>query len=156
MANFNVDDEFIRRLAALLEETGLTEIELAEGEHRVRVARTAVVHSSVPAATPQSAPQGASAAASEGPGESAAPANPASHPGALTSPMVGTAYMSPEPGAAPFVKAGDTVAAGDTVLIIEAMKVMNPIRAPKSGTIRDIIVADAQPVEFGEVLLIIE
>ena len=86
----------------------------------------------------------------------AAVADPAKHPGAVTSPMVGTAYLAPEPGAAPFVKVGDRVNKGQTVLIIEAMKVMNPIQAPVAGTVKDILIADGQPVEFGEAMLIIQ
>lgn len=149
MASFDIDGDLVRKLADLLRETGLSEIEFAEGEKRIRVTRPtaaqAVVHAPV-AAVPAAAPVAAAAPA----------ARPANHPGAVTSPMVGTAYLSPEPGAAPFVRVGDTVKAGQTVLIIEAMKVMNPIKAPRGGTVAEILADDAQPVEFGEVLLIIE
>lgn len=149
MASFDIDGDLVRKLADLLRETGLSEIEFAEGEKRIRVTRPtaaqAVVHTPV-AAVPAAAPVAAAAPA----------ARPANHPGAVTSPMVGTAYLSPEPGAAPFVRVGDTVKAGQTVLIIEAMKVMNPIKAPRGGTVAEILADDAQPVEFGEVLLIIE
>lgn len=149
MASFDIDGDLVRKLADLLRETGLSEIEFAEGEKRIRVTRPtaaqAVVHAPV-AAVPAAAPVAAAAPA----------ARPANHPGAVTSPMVGTAYLSPEPGAAPFVRVGDTIKAGQTVLIIEAMKVMNPIKAPRGGTVAEILADDAQPVEFGEVLLIIE
>jgi len=150
MAKFDIDGEFIRKLASLLEETGLTEIEFAEGESRIRVARGG---QTIVAAAPMAA--AAAPAASAAP--AATPASSlASHPGALTSPMVGTAYVAAEPGGAPFVNVGDTVKAGQTVLIIEAMKVMNPIKAPKAGKVTQILVSDAQPVEYGEVLLVIE
>jgi acetyl-CoA carboxylase biotin carboxyl carrier protein len=152
MATFDIDSEFIRKMAGLLEETGLTEIEYAEGERRIRLTRGGMQAQAVFAAPPAMAAAPAPAAAAPAPVAAA----PAQHPGALKSPMVGTAYMAPEPGAQPFVKVGDAVKAGQTVLIIEAMKVMNPIKAPKGGTITQILVSDAQPVEFGEVLLIIE
>ena len=148
MASFDIDGDLVRKLADLLRETGLSEIEFAEGEKRIRVTRptaaqTVAVHAPIAAAA---APVAAAAPA----------AKPANHPGAVTSPMVGTAYAAPEPGSAPFVRVGDTVKAGQTVLIIEAMKVMNPIKAPRGGTVVEILVSDSQPVEFGEVLMIIE
>ncbi|WP_431859282.1 acetyl-CoA carboxylase biotin carboxyl carrier protein [Azospirillum sp.] len=148
MANFDIDGDLIRKLADLLRETGLNEIEFAEGDKSLRVSRGApatsahVVHTAAPAAV-AAAP-------------AATPVKGAAHPGALTSPMVGTAYLAPEPGAAPFAKVGDTVKAGQTVLIIEAMKVMNPIKAPRGGTVTEVAITDGQPVEFGEVLLVIE
>ena len=150
MATFDIDGDLVRKLAGLLDETGLTEIEFAEGEKRIRVTKGAAA----PAFYTQ-APTGAA------PAPAAMTSPPAalgvsSHPGALTSPMVGTAYVSSEPGSPPFVRVGDTVKAGQTVLIIEAMKVMNPIKAPKAGTIAQVLVGDAQPVEFGEVLMTIE
>jgi acetyl-CoA carboxylase biotin carboxyl carrier protein len=150
MATFDIDGDLVRKLAGLLDETGLTEIEFAEGEKRIRVTKGAAA----PAFYTQ-APTGAA------PAPAAMTSPPAalgvsSHPGALTSPMVGTAYVSSEPGSPPFVRVGDTVKAGQTVLIIEAMKVMNPIKAPKAGTVSQILVGDAQPVEFGEVLMTIE
>ena len=139
----------VRELAALLDETGLTEIEVEQGGLRVRVAR-------------QHAPQGAHAAVAVPATPAAAPlaaaglVDPAQHPGVVTSPMVGTAYRAPEPGAKPFIEVGSTVEAGATLLIIEAMKTMNQIPAPRAGTVVQILFEDAQPVEFGEPLLIIE
>lgn len=141
-------DQLIRELADLLNETGLTEIEIEDEELRVRVVRSSNVG---PAIAVAPVPAGDSPAA----GEPAA-AEVASHPGTIVSPMVGTVYMSPEPGAQPFVKAGAKVEEGQTLMIIEAMKVMNPIPAPRSGTVTEIFVSDAQPVEFDEPLLIIE
>jgi acetyl-CoA carboxylase biotin carboxyl carrier protein len=144
-----VDRELIRELAALLEETGLTEIEIERSGLRVRVARGREVTHVIGAGHAIAA--GAAAPASPG-----SPPDTANHPGAVTSPMVGTAYMSPSPGAKPFVDVGSKVAAGDTLLIVEAMKTMNQIPAPRSGTVTKIMIEDAQPVEFGEPLMIIE
>jgi acetyl-CoA carboxylase biotin carboxyl carrier protein len=151
MAKFEMDTEFVRKLAQILHETHLGEIELADGDKRIRVARPAVV------AAPMVAPV---AAAAPGPAASAA-ASPANtdlgkHPGAVTSPMVGTAYLAPEPGKPNFVSVGDKVTAGQTLLIIEAMKTFNPIKATKAGTVTQILVANARPVEFGEPLMIVE
>jgi acetyl-CoA carboxylase biotin carboxyl carrier protein len=140
-----IDKELIRELAQLLDETKLTEIEIERDGLRVRVGRGATA---VAAAAPALAPAAAVAAA--------APADPAKHPGAVTSPMVGTAYMGPAPGAKPFIDVGSKVVAGETLLIIEAMKTMNQIPAPRSGTVTKILIEDAQPVEFGEPLMIIE
>jgi len=158
MGNMNFEGEFIRKLAELLNETGLTEIELEEGDKRIRVAKQIqqAVSMAAPAYAAMPAPQAAAPAAG---GSALAPVDETAlgkHPGALKSPMVGTAYRASEPGAAPFVNVGDAVKQGQTVLIIEAMKVMNPIKAPKSGTITHLLVEDAQPVEYGEVLLVIE
>jgi acetyl-CoA carboxylase biotin carboxyl carrier protein len=153
MATFDIDGDLVRKLAGLLDETGLTEIEFAEGEKRIRVTKGGTApafYSQAPAGV------GQVPAAGTAPSAAAAALGVSSHPGALTSPMVGTAYVSSEPGAPAFVRVGDTVKAGQTVLIIEAMKVMNPIKAPKAGVVSQILVADAQPVEFGEVLMIIE
>lgn len=149
MASFDIDGDLVRKLAELLRETGLSEIEFAEGEKRIRVTRPTA---------PQAAAAHAPVAAAPVPVVvTAAPAaRPGNHPGAVTSPMVGTAYTAAEPGGTPFVRPGDVVKAGQTVLIIEAMKVMNPIKAPRGGTVTEVMVSDAQPVEFGEVLLIIE
>ena len=137
-----LDKDLIRDLAALLDETGLTEIEWTRGDRTVRVARQ-------PAAAAAPAPV-------EPAREEAAPADSASHAGAVLSPMVGTAYVAPEPGAAPFVEVGARISEGQTVLIVEAMKTMNPIPAPRSGTVRRILVSDGAPVEYGEVLMIVE
>lgn len=149
--------ELIRELAELLDKSTLSEIEVEEDDFRIRVARE------VPSAVSYSAPAMAAAAPAAMPAPAAAPAaeapaaaSPSDHPGAVPAPMVGTAYTAPSPGADPFVKVGDKVKEGDTILIIEAMKVMNQIAAPKSGTVKEIFVADAQPVEFGETLCIIE
>ena len=150
MSSFDLDAEFVRTMAKLLEESGLTEMEYSEGERRIRLSRAAPVAATAAYAVP-AAPIAAAAPVAVAP---ATP--PAQHPGALKSPMVGTAYAASEPGGTPFVKVGDAVKAGQTVLIIEAMKVMNPIKAPKGGTITEILISDAQPVEFGQPLLIIE
>jgi acetyl-CoA carboxylase biotin carboxyl carrier protein len=151
MATFDIDGELIRKLAELLRETGLTEVEFAEGERRIRVTRAAAV-STVTVAAPAAVPAAAVAAPAAGrPGSGAQLA-----PGTVTSPMVGTAYLAAEPGGSPFVRPGDPVKAGQTVMIIEAMKVMNPIKAPRNGTVTQVMIADAQPVEFGEPLLVIE
>lgn len=147
-----VDHDLIRELANLLEETGLTEIEVERDGIRVRVARGREVSHVVGGVVPAAAPPSAAAVALAPP----AAADPASHPGLVTSPMVGTAYLGPEPGAMPFVDVGSKVVAGDTLLIVEAMKTMNQIPAPRSGTVTQILVDDAQPVEFGEPLMIIE
>ena len=150
MATFELDSEFVRKLAELLGETGLTEIEYAEGEKRIRLSRAA------PAAM-MAAPVAVAAPVAAAPvAAPVAAVPPAQHPGAVKSPMVGTAYLAPEPGANTFVKVGDAVKVGQTLLIIEAMKVMNPIKATKAGTVTQIQVGDTQPVEYGEVLLIIE
>ncbi len=150
---FELDRELIRELAKLLDETGLTEIEIERGGHRIRVARTGtVLQTAVTAAT--APPVGSGAAAAET--APAAVGDPSKHPGAVTSPMVGTAYMGPAPGAKPFVDIGSKVAVGQTLLIIEAMKTMNQIPAPRAGTVTQILIQDAQPVEFGETLMIIE
>ena len=142
-----VDHDVIRELAKLLDETGLTEIEYQRDGTSIRVAR----HATAPAgrtfiAEAQPAP----------PPGAPASADPAQHPGAVTSPMVGTVYLAPSPGAKPFVDVGSQVKAGDTLIIIEAMKTMNQIPAPRSGTVTQILVENGQPVEFGEPLIIIE
>ncbi|HUC51524.1 MAG TPA: acetyl-CoA carboxylase biotin carboxyl carrier protein [Xanthobacteraceae bacterium] len=143
-----VDHDVIRELAKLLDETGLTEIEYQRDGTSIRVAR----HAAVPAGRAWAA----EAPAAPAPGAPAASADPAQHPGAVTSPMVGTAYLAPAPGAKPFADVGSQVKAGDTLLIIEAMKTMNQIPAPRSGTVTQILVENGQPVEFGEPLMIIE
>jgi acetyl-CoA carboxylase biotin carboxyl carrier protein len=143
-----VDQELIRDLAGLLKETGLTEIEVERDGARIRIARGGSAQIVAP-----SAPAPVAAAAPAAP---AAPVSDANHPGAVPSPMVGTAFRAPEPGGKPYVDVGDTVRQGDTLLIVEAMKTMNQIPAPRSGKVTKIMVEDGQPVEFGEPLLIIE
>ena len=146
------ESQMIRELADLLNETGLTEIEIEKAGLKIRVART--LHISAAAAPmPSVLPHQTGAAA---PPAAAGGGDPAKHPGAVKSPMVGTAYRSPEPGAATFIEVGSKVSAGDTLLIIEAMKTMNQIPAPKSGTVTAILIENGQPVEFGEPLVIIE
>jgi acetyl-CoA carboxylase biotin carboxyl carrier protein len=148
-----VDVKLVRQLAELLNETGLTEIEVEDDDRKIRVART-VQAAAVAVATP--APVAASAAAPAAPAAAAPAAAPADHPGALKSPMVGTAYLAASPEAAPFVSIGDTVKEGDTILIIEAMKVMNPITATKGGKVTQVLVSNGQPVEFDQPLVVIE
>lgn len=147
-----VDRDLIHELSKLLDETALTEIEIEQDGRRVRVARAPMAAAPVavtakPAAAP--APQPVAESVS-------APFDPAKHPGVVISPMVGTAYAAPEPSAKPFVEVGTTVKAGDTLLIVEAMKTMNQIPAPRAGTVIQILFEDGQPVEYGEPLLIIE
>lgn len=157
-----INEGAIRKLATLLDETGLTEIEVVEGDQVIRVNRGAspAVHSHAHHAVAVAAAVNRNMSADPGTPRQAntdAPSTVAQeHPGAIVSPMVGTAYLAPEPGAATFVKKGDTVRAGDTLLIIEAMKVMNPIKAEKGGTVTQILVDSGKPVEFGEVLMVIE
>ena len=146
----------IKELAELLTETDLTEIEIESGDLRIRVAREVSAVATVVPAAPVAAPTQAPAAAPAAVEEAPAATPTADHPGAVKSPMVGTAYLAPEPGAADFVKVGDQVSEGQTLLIVEAMKTMNPIAAPKSGKVTQIIVHNEQPVEFDEVLMIIE
>jgi len=142
-----VDEEMVRSLARLLDETRLTEIEIEQGGLRVRVARQAAATMAyAPAQEPTRAPLAMPAGALD----------PSQHPGVVASPMVGTAYRAPEPGAKAFCEVGSVVKAGDTLLIIEAMKTLNQIPAPKAGTVAQILFEDAQPVEFGEPLMIIE
>ncbi len=148
MTRIPFDPDAIRALAAVLSETGLTEIEIADKDSRIRVVRAtapAVVAAAPAVAAPASVAQPAAAVPDE-----------ASHPGAVLSPMVGVAYLSPEPGAPPFVAVGQSVTAGQTLLLIEAMKTFNQIRAPKDGTVARILVDNSTPVEYGEVLLILE
>lgn len=149
-----IDEKAIRKLADLLDETGLTEIEVVEGEQAIRVNKGGTF---VPAGTaPMIASMPSDPTVPQAANTKPLPANPAEHPGAVTSPMVGTVYMQAEPGNPPFVKKGDSVSAGDTLLIIEAMKVMNPIKAPKGGTVIQVAVDNGQPVEYGDVLVVIE
>jgi acetyl-CoA carboxylase biotin carboxyl carrier protein len=156
----SIDARLVRKLADILKDTGLSEIEVEHAGLKIRVARELTVAAAptqyvqataAPAYAPAPAPAAAAAPAAE-----ATPA-PAAHAGeAVKSPMVGPVYLSPQPGADAFIKVGDTVSAGQTLLIVEAMKTMNPISAPKAGKVVEILVADAQPVEFGEPLVIVE
>lgn len=145
MPKFEVDEALVRKLAELLEETGLTEIEYAVGDHTVRVARAREAVATMPAPAAPSAP---AAAAPDAPA--------AARHGVVTAPMVGVVYVAPEPGAEPFIKVGDTVTEGQTLLMIEAMKTFNPVRAPHGGKVTQILVADKTPVEFGEELVVVE
>jgi acetyl-CoA carboxylase biotin carboxyl carrier protein len=147
-----VDRATILELTELLDETGLTEIEIEQDGRRIRIARGA------PAAPAMIAPVAAAvpAQAASAPDVTPAKIDPSKHPGVVTSPMVGTAYIAPEPGAKPYIEVGSRVKAGDTLLIVEAMKTMNQIPAPKAGTVTQILFEDGQPVEFGEPLVIIE
>lgn len=140
MAKTTIDSDAIRELAQLLEETGLTEVELRDGNRMIRVARGGVVLAAPPPAQSESVP----------------PEDEETEAGAVTSPMVGTIYLAPSPGEAPFIAVGAAVAEGDTLFIVEAMKVMNPILAERAGTVKRILATDAQPVEFGEVLAVLE
>ncbi len=152
----NFDKDVIRELAALLEETGLTEIELEHEGKRIRVARGVNLTTTLTTTgsdLPPSGPREGARSTKRAPGPSE---EFVVHPGTVTSPMVGTAYRSPEPGAPPFVEIGSKVAAGQTLLIIEAMKTMNQIPSPRAGTIIAILVEDGQPVEYGEPLAVIE
>lgn len=147
----SIDPNLVRELAAILNDTGLSEIEVEHGELRLRLARTLtaapmqthVVQANAAPVPAQSAPTPAAA-------------DPGKHPGMVPSPMVGTAYLSPEPGKPAFIKVGDTVTEGQTILVVEAMKTFNPIPAPRAGKVLAILVTDSQPVEFGEPLAIIE
>ena len=145
----DVDDDLIRKLAEIMDETGLTEIEIGSDGFNVRVARGGTV---VAATAPAPAP----AALAQAPAPAAETISHADHPGVVTSPMVGVAYLAAEPGAAPFVNVGDTVSEGQVVILIEAMKVFNQIKAPRGGTVTNILIESGAPVEFGEPLLIIE
>jgi acetyl-CoA carboxylase biotin carboxyl carrier protein len=146
------DSALVRELALLLDETSLTEIEIERAGLRLRVARNISVAATMPmqmAAAPAILPAAAAAAAP-------AAADLSKHPGAVISPMVGTAYWAPEPGAKPFIEVGSKVSVGQTLLIIEAMKTMNQIPSPRAGTVTQIVIEDGQPVEYGEPLVIIE
>jgi acetyl-CoA carboxylase biotin carboxyl carrier protein len=144
-----VDTDLVRELAAMLDETGLSEIEVEDGNRKIRVSRAVTVAAAAPVAAPAASTPSAPAPVADAPTTSAPPAN------ALKSPMVGTAYLTPDPEAAPFVTVGQQVSAGETLLIIEAMKVMNPITATTSGTVKEILVESGQPVEFDQPLMVI-
>ncbi len=150
-ARFSSDDSaLIRELALLLDETSLTEIEIERAGLRVRVARNISIAAAMPASYQSPAPTLVATADPD------VAADLSKHPGVVPSPMVGTAYWSPEPGAKPFIEVGSRVAVGQTLLIIEAMKTMNQIPSPRAGTVTQILIEDGQPVEFGEPLVIIE
>jgi acetyl-CoA carboxylase biotin carboxyl carrier protein len=156
-SGMNIDTALVRELAELLNETGLTEIEVEDDDRKIRVSRGAVAAAAAPvyAAAPAApAPVDPAPAAAPAPAEAAAPAGP-DMKNAVKSPMVGTCYLAPEPGAANFIAVGQSVKEGDTLLIVEAMKVMNPITAPRSGTVSAILVENAQPVEFDQPLVVI-
>jgi acetyl-CoA carboxylase biotin carboxyl carrier protein len=153
MPKLNVDTTLIETLAELLQRTGLTEIEISEGDARIRVAREQVSAVAHVAPGPRQGPAAPPISVTAAPATREAGA---SHPGAVRAPMVGTVYLTPEPGAAPFVSLGDEIREGQTLLIIEAMKVMNPIRAPRGGRLVQLLVNSGDPVEYGELLMIIE
>jgi len=155
-SGMNIDTALVRELAELLNETGLTEIEVEDDDRKIRVSRGAVaaaapVYAAAPAAPAPAAPAPVAAAPAAAPAAEAGP----DLKNAVKSPMVGTAYLTPEPGAAPFITVGKDVKEGDTLLIVEAMKVMNPITAPRSGTVTAILIETAQPVEFDQPLVVI-
>jgi acetyl-CoA carboxylase biotin carboxyl carrier protein len=155
VSGISFDPEAIRALAQILRDTDLSEIELADGESRLRVSRTIVAAPVVQyAAAPAPAPLAAAPATAAAPAPSAEVS--AATPGAITSPMVGVAYLAPEPGATPFITIGARVAAGQTVMLIEAMKTFNQIKAPKAGTVTRILVESGAPVEYGAPLLVVE
>ena len=155
-----VDTDLVQRLAKLLQDSDLHEIEVEDGDRKIRIVRqmdfAAFAHAQGAAQTFAAPAAPAAAAPAAAPSAPAAEAAPADHPGTVKSPMVGTVYLSGEPGAKPFVSAGDKVNAGDTLLIVEAMKVMNPITAPKAGTVKQVLVQNAQPVEFDQPLVVVE
>jgi len=150
-----IDPRLVRKLADILNDTGLTEIEVERGDLKIRVAREITVAATMPAPMAVAAPAASAPTAAPVETVSASPAR-ASAGEPVTSPMVGTIYLQAQPGSPPFVRIGDTVSAGQTLMIVEAMKTMNPIPAPRAGKIVDILIEDGQPVEFGEPLAIIE
>ena len=145
MAKLTVDTDLVSALADLMEEKGLTEVEVSAGDQAIRLSKAVAAAAPVAVAAP--APAGA-------PGEAPAPAGDIA--GAVKSPMVGTVYLSPQPGAPAFIKVGDKVAEGQTLLIVEAMKVMNPIAAPRAGTVTSILVGDSDPIEFDQALVVLD
>ena len=155
MSGLLVDADAIRALADILTETGLTEIEVSEKDSRIRVARAPATVQAVAPAAVAAAPAPAPVAAPAAP-VAAAPADLSRHPGAVNSPMVGVAYLTPDPSSPPFVSEGQIVSAGQTLLLIEAMKPFNQIKAPKAGTVKTLLVTSGDPVEFGQPLAIIE
>jgi acetyl-CoA carboxylase biotin carboxyl carrier protein len=153
MSRLPVDADAIRALADILLDTGLTEIEIAEGDSRIRVVRAPAIMQAAVAPAPLYPPTPVAVAAAA---EPAPPADIARHPGAVKSPMVGVAYLSPEPGSPPFVSVGQTVTMGQTLLLIEAMKTFNQIKAPRAGTVTQVLAGPGVPVEYDEVLMVIE
>jgi acetyl-CoA carboxylase biotin carboxyl carrier protein len=153
-----IDSAAIRQLAELLNDTNLNEIEVVDGDKSIRVNKGSVMMSGAPMmhGTPMPMMMPSDPAQPQAANKEMPPANAASHPGAVVSPMVGTVYLAPEPGATPFIRKGANVKIGDTLLIIEAMKVMNQIKAERAGTITQLLVEAGQPVEFGDVLVVIE
>lgn len=151
-----VDPQFVRELASILQEQGLNEIELEQGELKLRLAKAAPVAAPAPISYAVQAPTAVSAPVASAPSAAVSPVVAAIPAGAVRSPMVGTAYLAAEPGASPFVKIGDVVNQGQTLLIVEAMKTFNPIPSPRSGRVTQILVSDQQPVEYDEPLIILE
>ena len=149
-SGMRVDPKLVRELADMLGEAGLTEIEVAEGDKRIRVSRAGVAAPAPMMAAPVAAP--APAVTADAPGDAAAAPDVAN---AIKSPMVGTVYLAPEPGATNFVTVGDAVKKGDTLLIVEAMKVMNPITAPADGTVQQVLISTGEPVEFDQPLIVV-
>jgi len=152
--SMQVDAGLVRQLAELLDDTHLTEIEVQDGDRRIRVVRNVTLSTHAAPLAVAAGPVAAAHAAAAAP--AAAPAPAGDHPGTIKSPMVGTAYLAASPGAKQFVNVGDTVAAGDTLLIVEAMKVMNPITSPRAGKVTQLMVDNGQPVEFDQPLAIVE
>ncbi|AQS84094.1 MAG: acetyl-CoA carboxylase biotin carboxyl carrier protein subunit [Acetobacter aceti] len=153
MSRLLVDADAIRALADILTDTGLTEIEVAEKDSRIRVVRAAATVTAAPIQVPAAITPASAAATSPG---APAPADLSRHPGAVNSPMVGIAYLNPDPSSPPFITEGQTVTAGQTLMLIEAMKTFNQIKTPRSGTVKQILVTSNDPVEFGQPLVIIE
>ena len=156
MSKLHLDEKFIRALAEILDEKGLTEIEVSDRGQSIRLSRgtTAVAAAAPVMAQPIAAPE-ADVVGAEPPPAAAEQASSADHPGVVTSPMVGTAYLAPEPGAPEFIRVGDSVNEGQTILIIEAMKTMNSVAATHGGTVKEILIENEQPVEYGQPLVII-
>ncbi len=155
MGKLEVDEDLLKRLADILDSTGLTEIEVASGEERVRVAKQQAVVQAVADAAPALSAAAPRPSADPAAAETLQSCSPAQPTGLVVSPMVGTAYLAPSPNAEPFVKLGDEVSEGQTLMIVEAMKVMNNLPSPHAGTVKDILISDGQPVEYGEPLIVI-
>ncbi|WAT18702.1 acetyl-CoA carboxylase biotin carboxyl carrier protein [Aurantiacibacter sp. MUD11] len=151
----NIDTALVRELADILAETGLTEIEVEDDDRKIRVSRGGVAAAAAPVTVAAPAAPAPAAPAAAAPAEAPAEAAPADHANAVKSPMVGTAYLAPDPGSPSFVSVGDAVKKGDTLLIVEAMKVMNPITAPADGTVKAMLVDNGDPVEFDQPLVVV-